>query len=157
MKTHPVYGLVAGLAATIVLSALMVLKSVVGLMPAMNAIMMLTHLGHGFLGTPATPIVGWIIHVLIGVALWGLLFDFLRDFIPGTGDVTRGLVFATGAWLLMMVIVMPLAGAGLFGLRIGAGAPVATLVLHWVYGAVLGAIYAALAARTVAAGETAGS
>jgi hypothetical protein len=53
----------------------------------------------------------------------------------------RGAVFATGAWLIMMVVMMPMAGAGLFGMQLGLMAPVATLMLHWVYGAVLGAVY----------------
>lgn len=39
---------------------------------------------------------------------------------------------------------MPMAGAGIFGLNLGMMAPVMTLVLHLIYGAVLGAVYAAL-------------
>ena len=54
----------------------------------------------------------------------------------------RGAIFAVGAWLAMMVIVMPLAGNGLFGLGLGGIAtPVAALVLHVVFGLVLGAVY----------------
>lgn len=49
--------------------------------------------------------------------------------------------FAAGAWFVMMVLLMPLAGAGAFGLKLGVTAPVATLILHWIYGAVLGAVY----------------
>jgi len=49
--------------------------------------------------------------------------------------------FASGAWLVMMVMLMPMAGAGAFGLQLGLMAPVATLILHWIYGAVLGAVY----------------
>jgi hypothetical protein len=45
------------------------------------------------------------------------------------------------AWLGMMIIVMPMAGAGLFGMNLGIMAPVMTLVLHVVFGAVLGAVY----------------
>ncbi len=44
----------------------------------------------------------------------------------------------------MMLIPMPMAGAGLFGLKLGPMAPVMTLVLHLVWGAVLGAAYARL-------------
>ena len=39
---------------------------------------------------------------------------------------------------------MPMAGAGLFGLGLGVMAPIATLMLHWAYGAVMGATYGAL-------------
>jgi hypothetical protein len=44
----------------------------------------------------------------------------------------------------MIVAAIPMAGAGLFGLHIGPAASIATLVLHWVYGAVLGAVYGRL-------------
>ncbi len=57
------------------------------------------------------------------------------------------MLFATAAWLLMMVIVMPLAGAGLFGVHIGLIAPILTLVLHLVYGTVLGGFYGWLVRR----------
>jgi len=56
-------------------------------------------------------------------------------------------VFATGAWMLMMVVVMPMAGAGLFGLSMGIAAPVMTLMMHLVFGVVLGATYGALLKR----------
>jgi len=138
-------GILAGFAATVALSILMALKAAMGLMPAMNAIAMLTRMSHGMLGTPATPVIGWIIHFVIGAVLWGGLFTVLYARIPGQGPVARGLVFATAAWLLMMVLVMPMAGAGLFGLHIGLAAPIAALVLHWVFGAALGGAYRALA------------
>lgn len=155
MNTALGRGLAAGLAATIALSILMVLKAMMGMMPAMNAIAMLTRMSHGILGTPATPLIGWILHFLIGVVLWGGLFAWLHDRIPGRTDVMRGLVFGTAAWLLMMIVVMPMAGAGLFGLVIGIGAPIATLVLHWVYGAALGLAFSSLAGRSVPHGAAA--
>ncbi|WP_018719138.1 DUF6789 family protein [Arhodomonas aquaeolei] len=146
MKTDIGRGLGAGLLATIALSVLMVLKAAMGMMPAMNAIKMLTAMSHQIIGTTPHPLVGWVIHLLIGTVVWGGLFALVHDRLPGS-SVVRGLVFGTAAWLLMMVLIMPMAGAGLFGLGIGIGAPVATLVLHWVYGGVLGYAYAGLAAR----------
>ncbi|MEO8537343.1 MAG: DUF6789 family protein, partial [Betaproteobacteria bacterium] len=53
-----------------------------------------------------------------------------------------------GAWFLMMVIVMPMAGTGVFGLDLGMMAPVMTLILHLIYGAVLGGVYGALLKTT---------
>ena len=38
----------------------------------------------------------------------------------------------------MMLVVMPMAGAGVFGLNMGMMAPLMTLMLHAIYGAVLG-------------------
>jgi hypothetical protein len=41
----------------------------------------------------------------------------------------------------MMIVMMPMAGAGFFGQVLGIAAPVMTLMLHLVFGAVLGAVY----------------
>lgn len=46
-------------------------------------------------------------------------------------------------WLIMMIAMMPMAGAGLFGMGIGVAAPAMTLMLHLIFGAVLGAIFGA--------------
>jgi len=129
--------MIAGFIATVALSALMIAKMLMGLMPELNAIRMLTVMAHGMLGTPATPIVGWLLHFFIGSVLWGGLFALIGSWLPG-GPTGRGVVFGALAWVLMMVLVMPMAGAGLFGLRLGLMAPVMTLLLHLVYGAVLG-------------------
>ncbi len=51
------------------------------------------------------------------------------------------MIFGVGAWIATMILVMPLAGAGLFGMNLGVAAPVMTLVLHVIYGAVLGGVY----------------
>ena len=144
MQTNVPKGILAGLIATIVLSILMMLKSAMGMMPEVNAIKMLTGMAHGMVGMPSTPVVGWIVHFIIGSLIWGILFALLIERIPGGSATVRGLLFATAAWVLMMVIVMPMAGAGLFGLKLGIGAPIATLVLHWIYGSVLGSAYGKL-------------
>ncbi|HEY6923096.1 MAG TPA: DUF6789 family protein [Steroidobacteraceae bacterium] len=40
-----------------------------------------------------------------------------------------------------------MAGAGLFDLKMGLMAPVAALILHWIYGAVLGGLYSTWSSR----------
>lgn len=128
-------GFLAGFIATVVLSVLMIAKAMMGLMPAMNVIHMLAHM----MGTPAAG--GWLAHFAIGTIAWGGAFAIVHDQIPGGSNVAKGLVFATAAWLAMMIIVMPMAGAGFFGAGLGIMAPVMTLILHWIYGAVLGFAY----------------
>lgn len=135
-------GMVAGLAATVVLAAIMLLKANMGIMPQLDVIKMLSTMVDG--GNPA---VGWAVHFLIGAVLWGLLFAAISR--PGLeGYWWRGVLFGVGAWFLMMVIVMPMAGAGVFGLNLGMMAPVMTLILHLIYGAVLGGVYGALLKTT---------
>lgn len=154
MRNNVMKGVFAGFVATIALSILMMLKTMMGMMPQMNAIKMLSSMAHGFVGAPLTPVVGWLLHFFIGGVLWGLLFALLFERIPGQTAALKGLVFGTAAWLLMMIMVMPLAGAGFFGLNLGPGAAIATLVLHWAYGAVLGSAYGKLAAARLVTTHT---
>ena len=44
-------------------------------------------------------------------------------------------------------VVMPLAGAGYFGMDLSPLQPVVTLLLHLIYGAVLGAMFERLVTR----------
>jgi len=136
--------IIAGFAATVVLSLLMVMKMVMGVMPDLNVIKMMTAMAHGMMGTPALPVVGWAMHFMIGSVAWGGLFALIGKTLPGSGFIGKGMLFGVLAWLLMMVMVMPMAGAGFFGLSLGMMAPVMTLMLHLVYGAVLGIVYARL-------------
>lgn len=129
-------GMAAGFVATIILSALMLLKAQIGMMPELNIIKMLSNM----LGA-TSPAVGWIPHFLIGTVLWGTLFAWLDPSIPGESHWLKGIWFGIGAWLLMMIIIMPMAGAGFFGANLGIMAPVMTLILHMVYGVVLGGVY----------------
>lgn len=130
-------GLAAGLVATLVLSALMVAKAAMGFMPQLDVIGMLS----GMMGT--SPAMGWVAHFVIGTVVWGLLFTAFFGAAPD-GLWWRGIVVGIGAWLLMMVVVMPMAGAGFFGMGLGMMAPVMTLMLHVIFGGVLGGTYGAL-------------
>lgn len=130
-------GMFAGFVATLVLSAFMIMKQMMGMMPDLNVIKMLADMS----GAPSL-LAGWLMHFFIGTAVWGTAFAVLQPRIPGGSTVVRGIMFGIAAWLLMMIMVMPMAGAGLFGLRFGLAAPVMTLLLHIVFGATLGAVYA---------------
>ena len=65
----------------------------------------------------------------------------LYAYIPGSGAVQKGIVLGIAACLMMMVAVLPMAGAGVFGLNLGIMAPVMTLILHIIFGAVLGLVF----------------
>lgn len=127
-------GLISGFVATVVMSILMVLKAKMGVMPGLNAIKMLAGMMHGPL------MMGWVAHFMIGTVAWGVLFATLVNKLPG-GVLASAIIFSIGAWLMMMVFVMPMAGAGLFGLHMGMMAPIATLMLHLIWGLVLGLTY----------------
>ena len=130
-------GFLAGFVATAVLSAMMVAKGMMGVMPELDVVAMLGMM----MGAPA--IIGWLAHFMIGTLAWGGGFAVLYGVIPGGSALIKGIVFGVAAWLAMMIMVMPMAGAGLFGMNFGVMAPMMTLVLHIVFGAVLGGVYGA--------------
>ncbi|MFU8896728.1 MAG: DUF6789 family protein [Gammaproteobacteria bacterium] len=133
-------GLLAGLAATIVLSGLMVIKAIMGVMPELDLPTMIA----GMMGSPDSPMLGWAVHFMIGVVGYGLAMAFLNEHLPGNSPTVHGVIVGFAGWLLMMVMVMPMVGAGLFGMNMGLMAPMMTLVLHVIFGAVLGWVYGKL-------------
>jgi len=130
-----VRGILAGLVATIVLSVLMVLKGMMGMMPELNVIAMLA----GQMG--GSTLMGWVAHFVIGAIIYGLAFANLRGVLPGGSDPVKGIVLGIVGWLIMMIAVMPMMGAGMFAMNMGMMATVATLVLHIIFGVVLGLTY----------------
>lgn len=57
---------------------------------------------------------------------------------------------------MIMIMLMPMAGAGLFGIALGVMAPMMTLVLHLIFGAVLGWTYGRLAPSVLTAARARG-
>ncbi|MBE0453227.1 MAG: hypothetical protein IBX58_06055 [Roseovarius sp.] len=139
--TNIVKGMLAGLSATIVLSLLMLMKGAMGLLPALDPIGMVATM----MDVPMA--VAWGVHLMIGAIIWGGVFALLEPHLPGGARWLKGVVFGIGAWLIMMVTMMPMAGTGFFGMQLGMMAPVMTLVMHIVFGAVLGGVYAMLLRR----------
>lgn len=133
-------GFAAGLAATIVLSLLMVMKSMMGIMPGLDIAKMIA----GMMGAPDQPIIGWTVHFMIGVLGYGAAIALLDTRLPGRTHLGHGLLLGVVGWLIMMIMLMPLAGAALFGMAFGVMAPMMTLVLHLIFGAVLGWTYGLL-------------
>lgn len=128
-----VKGIIAGLVATIVLSVLMIMKGKMGLMPDVNVIAMLASKMGG------SPVMGWVAHFMIGVIGYGIAYVVIFSKLPFASVLLRGVVLGMAGWVAMMIAVMPMMNAGFFGLNLASGmmVPVATLILHVIFGAVL--------------------
>ncbi len=139
-----VAGLLAGFIATVVLSMMMIAKALMGLMPDLNVIAMLSHMAHAKMSMPASPVTGWLLHFMIGTVAWGLAFAALFDRIPGASCLAER--HPVRYWCLGADDGRAHAHGGrrLFGLNLGIAAPVMTLMLHILFGAVLGASYSYL-------------
>jgi uncharacterized membrane protein YagU involved in acid resistance len=133
-------GMLAGLVATLVLSGVLVLKGNMGLWPEVNLIRLLVNLGS------IQTVAAWMDHFIVGVVVWGLMFAAFDAMWDSRAYWLKGLLFGVFAWLLMMILFMPLAKTGWFGARIGPVAAIVTLGYHLIYGLVLGVVYGLLTA-----------
>ena len=133
-------GMVAGLVATLVLSGLLLLKGTMNLVPELSIISLLMGLGS------ITLVQAWMDHFIVGVVAWGLAFGAYDSLASRPAHWLKGIIFGVFAWVMMMVLFMPLAKAGVFGWKIGPVAAAVTLIYHLVYGAVLGTTYGLLSA-----------
>lgn len=119
-------GIVAGFVATLILSALHDPLTIVTEAVGVSA-----------------PVAGLLFHFFVGTLLWGGLFGFLHDFLPGPSWL-RGVIFAAAAAVAVFVAIAPFTGAGLFCLKLGSFAPLVVALFHLAYGAILGGIYGKL-------------
>ena len=138
IRLNIIKGIVAGFVATIVLTLFMMLKKTMGVMPELDPVQMIADMAAQKMGIEPNIIIGWVMHFGIGSVAWGVGFAILNDVLPGSNQIVKGIVMGLGAWMLMMVATMPMAGAGLFGMSMGVMAPVLTLILHIIFGVALG-------------------
>lgn len=134
-------GLVAGFAATAVVSLVEAINMSVGhwavAFPQLLAVI---------LQSPDTPAVGWAGHLVAGVAL-GALFGVLYPRLPTDTPESKGILFAVGAFVLMGLVIAPIGGAGMFFMRAGFGSLAWMVASHAVFGIVLGSVYGRLVER----------
>lgn len=107
------------------------------------------------LGLPAKPL-ALIIHFLYGAFLSVVLVAVVKENV----GIANGLVLSVIVWLVMMLIMSPMIGWGIFGsgasemakdaklyLAPGPKYPIATLVIHLVFGLVIGGLNKAWAVK----------
>lgn len=88
---------------------------------------------------------------LMGI-VWALVYgDLVQGRLPGPGW-EQGMIFSLVPWILSMVVFLPLFGGGLLGFGLGAGPLplIGNLILHLIYGATLGEVYAGRSNVTLA-------
>lgn len=137
-------GIMAGFAATLVLTVLMLMKNSMGIMPELDPVHMMANMIAQNMGVEPNMVIGWIMHFMIGSVAWGGAFAVFNDIFPAKTQRKKGIILGIAAWFMMMIGPMPMGGAGLFGLNIGPMAPLMTFMLHIIFGIVLGTVYSKL-------------
>jgi hypothetical protein len=77
--------------------------------------------------------------LLVGI-FWGIVYGFVIDRRMDGPGWRNGMIFALIPWLISIIIFFPVMNAGIFGRDLHAGPlpVVGNLILHLIYGAVLG-------------------
>lgn len=126
-----------GVVATIAMSLLMILGLVTGMSPIPQPIpaAIVAEITGGGLPRPALMGIAAILHLAYG-GFWGGVLTS----VSGRVTIWQGLGLGVFLWLIMQLVVLPFVGWGVFGASETPRIAVATLVLHLVYGAVLGGL-----------------
>lgn len=135
-------GALYGALATLIMTLIMLTGMTTGVAPMPEPIpKALAELFLGFiLGTVSKPVAmisGMIAHFGYGAGA-GILFVVVFG---ENSDWSTGLIWGAVLWLIMQVLVLPILGWGFFGLAVTGFPPkiaVGTLVLHLIYGGILG-------------------
>lgn len=126
-----------GVVATLAMSVLMILGTATGVSPVPAPIP--AAIVSGVLGTglpmPLMVLLAAASHLVYG-GFWGAVITALTR--PVT--IWKGLGLGVSLWLVMQVAVFPFLGWGPFGAAVTPQIAVATLVVHLVYGAILGVL-----------------
>jgi len=133
-------GLVAGLIATLAILLIFLLTDLADLPFSLNTMPLLVDVSPRKNPFLVSPIIGWAIHFLIFSLIWSFLYALAtKDSDHSVRSYALG--FCLFAWLMMMVLTMPMAGNGYFALQKGFWAPLFALLLHLAWGWVVGIVY----------------
>jgi hypothetical protein len=130
-------GITAGLFATLAVTTVLAANAAAGLFPSLDFIALVNATLHA----PPHALAGWIVHGTASAVAGGAVYAWLEPHLDADHPVKRGILFGVLTWVASMLLFMPAAGTGAFGLRVGAHLPIATLLLHLGYGALLGWLY----------------
>jgi hypothetical protein len=129
-------GIIAGLVATFVTGAVMLMNNAVHGWPSLGTGRMLA----AAMGMPDHVLIGWLTYLVFAVFIWGIAFAYIAPAIPVRSYLVKGLLLAFACWLVITLIIMPLAGVGLFGANRPL-TPAIALVLAIIYWSVLSLVY----------------
>lgn len=93
--------------------------------------------------TQDSVVIAIALNLLVGLG-WALLYGYDGVIRLSGPSWRKGMIYALGPWLLSILVFFPIMDAGVFGKDLGAGPlpVIGNLILHLVYGAVLGSLYA---------------
>jgi len=122
----------SGFLATATMTTFMLLAPIIG-MPEMSIGKMLA----GYFGLHQ--VIGWLIHLFIGIMLAGIYMSFFHDKLP-SNNLVKGLQFSMIPFLIFQLIIMPMMQNGVFSTNTGSPLLmiIESFIGHISYGTILG-------------------
>jgi len=139
-------GLVAGFAAALVYALVQIVNAALGWAPLFNP----PEIAARLLGDGTSPLVGWVLHFVVYGVVLGFLFAIVGPKLSRIGYTMRGILFGLITWAVVAFVVMPAAQAGPFGMGLSYYAVPLILIVHILYGATLGSLFAKLLGKETA-------
>ena len=131
--------ILSGVVGTAAVTALWLLEPLVGLPRLAVGSMLSSLLAVATAYLAILPVVGWAIHVLVGVGLALVYAGVFAHRLPGS-VWARGAIYGAGIFVFAQLTFMPLVGAGVFS-RGDLPMLLGSLLGHLVYGAIVASIY----------------
>ncbi|HHI70208.1 MAG TPA: hypothetical protein ENJ91_04345 [Rhodobacteraceae bacterium] len=124
--------IIGGLIGTIIMTLMMMYLAPMMTGHSMDIAAMLGGMMGGWM-------VGMVVHVILGVIVFPIIYVLFFYHVIGGTCVVRGMAYGIVLWLIAVVVVMPLAGAGVLMSNVGGmKAVIAALIGHLVYGGIVG-------------------
>lgn len=130
-------GLAAGFIASAISLMFLALTTWMALVPEFNYVL----IQGSIFGFAKTIFSGWIVYFLIGAIFWGSLYAWLEPNLLSPKPITRGIIFGLIVWLIVMVILMPIAGVGIFIKQYGFLSSIIILMTDLVFGVAIACFY----------------
>jgi hypothetical protein len=103
-------GVIAGLVATAALSAIMLMKQSMGLMPEFDLIAVIT-----VMAGAGSPVVGWIGHFVIGTVFWEVAFAIVSPYLTFPSDRGSAVQSSPRPLPRRSIVVMSIPGPACLG------------------------------------------
>ena len=142
MMSRVKMGVVAGFAATIVVSVLEALNMLAGPwftpFPSILAYMM---------GMEGSLVAGWIAHIVVGTVVLGSLFGIACPRLPTDLPATKGIAFAVASFVVLIGGILMFGNDKVFSGSDGFMTVAWLLISNVVFGFVMGSVYGRLVER----------
>lgn len=136
----------AGFIASAVMTIFVLINNYFGVVSEVNFVDLINKINASYFHMPDTSWSEWLIHFIVGSVIYGGIFGLLTPKMTGS-NVLNGIIIGIAAWLVMMLVVLPLTGMGVLEPWLSGGTRVASLVFHGIYGVFLGISYNFLTSR----------